>query len=134
MLQTIINRKRTATATALAVAAAAVLSLSGTAQAATKSAPVAVEKITRTAAKTPVGAKHKVKLTAKQRHSLERQIERKSGRAYGEYLGPYVYVFGFSSYTEVQYQFTETFGFWNTWTHVYRLYGNTWYDFGWRVY
>jgi hypothetical protein len=134
MLKRIASRKHTIAATAVAVATAAALSLSGTAQAATHSGPVGAKQITRAAAKVPVGAKHKVKLTAKQRQSLQRQIERQSGRAYGEYLGPYVFVFNFSSYSEVQVQYTETFGFWQTWTHTFRLYGNTWYDFGWSVY
>jgi len=129
----ITNRKRNATATVLALATAAALALSGTAQAA-EPTPVAGKQLERIAAKKRAGADHKVRLSGKQRHSFRDQIERKSGRAYGEYLGPYVYVFDIGSYTEVQVQFTETFGLWRTWTHEYRLYGNTWYDFGWTVY
>jgi hypothetical protein len=133
MLQ-ITRRKRSATATAVAFAAAAALSLSGTAQASTEPAGLAAKQITRVAAKTPVGAKHKVKLNAKQRRALRQQIERQSGRAYGEYLGPYVYVYRFSTFTEVQVQYTETFGYWNTWTHTFRWQGGFLYDLGWTVY
>lgn len=132
---TMINRKRSATATALAFAAAAVLGFSGSAQAAaTEPTPVAATQQLDRLANKAVNADNRVNLNAKQRKALQRQVQRQSGRAYGEYLGPYVSVFNLSAYTEVHVQYTETFGLWRTWTHVYRRYGSTWYDFGWSVY
>jgi hypothetical protein len=90
MLETLTNRKLTAGATALAIAAAAVLSLSGTAQAGTEPAPVAAHQITPSAAKTPLGAKHKVKLNARQRRALQRDLRRKAARVNGKSFAPYL--------------------------------------------
>ncbi len=90
MLGTITNRKLTAGPTALAIAAVAVLSLSGTAQAATEPAPVRAGQIARNAAKHPLGAKHRIKPNAKQRRALQR-LRRKAARVDGKSVfAPYL--------------------------------------------
>ena len=83
-------------------------------------------------AKAPGTAKKKIKLTKREAAGLQRKLLGRTGRAYGEFLGPYCTLFTSTAVFTCQWQ--ETFGMWRTWTYSWRNYGNGWVGQGWSVY